>query len=133
VWAFARDTTLFFSLILLLLLFGTAGFASRTYHDEEAKLAGRWFNRGQAASSGGRIEEAVQDFRTAVTYARENGGAADESYELALAQSLIAAGHIDEACAYLTSLPDQTPAIAALISQISNPPAKSGSSAGPPQ
>jgi outer membrane protein assembly factor BamD (BamD/ComL family) len=133
-WTFARDTTLFLSLVVLLLLFGVAGFAARTYHSEEGKLAGRWFARGQSAMSAGRTEEAIRDFRTAIAYARENGGDAGEQYELALAQALIQVGHLNQARDFLMSLLAQSPADPAILAVIAELPAIPGApGAVPPQ
>lgn len=116
VWIVARDTTLFLSFMLLVLLFVATGFAARAYRGEEAKLAGRWFGRGQTAMAAGRAQEAIQDFRTALVYSRGNVGGADENsdYELSLARALEAAGRVDEARAYLLGLAERTPGSATL-------------------
>ena len=112
-----------------------AGFASRTYHGEEAKLAGRWYTRGQSALSADRAEEAVLDFRTAIAYARENGDDAGDQYELALAQALIRAGHLDQARSYLASLLAQSPNDPAILAVLRELPAvrSANPNAGPSQ
>lgn len=109
-----RDTSLLVSVVILLLLFVATGFAARTYHDEEKRLSLRWFSRGQTAMANDRAEEAIQDYRTALVYSRENGANPGENaeYDLSLARALESAGHLVEAQAYLLGLAERAPASA---------------------
>jgi tetratricopeptide (TPR) repeat protein len=109
---FARDTSLLIICAILLLLFVATGFAARLYHGEEERLSVRWFGRGQAAMAAGRANEAIQDFRSALAYSRENGENSSQNaeYDLSLARALEAAGRVDEARAYLLGLAERAPA-----------------------
>lgn len=75
------------------------------------RLAGRWFGRGQTAMNAGHAGEAIEDFRTALVYARANGPDSSDrpDYDLYLGRALAAAGRIDEARAYLLNLAERTP------------------------
>jgi len=106
--------------VILLLVFVVTGFAARTYHAEEGKLSVRWYSRGEAAIAAGRPEEAIQDFRTALAYSRENGenGGGNTEYDLSLARALKAAGHISAAREYLLGLGDRGPYNAELFLEL---------------
>ena len=71
----------------------------------EAELAKRWFARGNQAMQAGNAGLAADDFRTALSYDRDN-----RQYRLRLSEALLAANHLNEARAYLTSLWEQGPA-----------------------
>jgi tetratricopeptide (TPR) repeat protein len=109
---FARDTSLLIACTILLLLFVATGFAAKLYHGEEERLSTRWFYRGQSAIAAGHAEEAIQDFRTALAYSRENGENSTQNaeYDLSLARALEAAGRVNEARAYLLGLAEREPA-----------------------
>lgn len=94
--------------ILLFLIF--AGFAFtqyivRLHRATEASLAKRWFLRGGQAMQANLPAVAAEDYRTALTYEREN-----DEYRLRLAQALLAANRLNEARSHLTSLWEEEPA-----------------------
>jgi tetratricopeptide (TPR) repeat protein len=94
--------------ILLILIF--AGFAFtqyivRLHRNTEASLAKRWFNRGNQAMQANLPAVAAEDYRTALTYDREN-----DEYRLRLAQALLADNRLNEARSHLESLWEEEPA-----------------------
>jgi tetratricopeptide (TPR) repeat protein len=95
----SREHVLLLSFPALLVLFVVTGFASRSYHAKQAALAVEWHLRGEADLKEGRAEQAIEDFRTALVYSRDN-----TLYRLRLAQALIASSRPDEARAYLLNL-----------------------------
>ncbi len=68
-------------------------------------LARRWFDRGDAAMQTGDAPAAADDYRTALSYDRE-----DDLYRLRLAQALLASNRLNEARSHLVSLWDEEPA-----------------------
>jgi tetratricopeptide (TPR) repeat protein len=94
--------------ILLILIF--AGFAFtqyvvRLHRATEASLAKRWFNRGNQDMQANLPSLAAEDYRTALSYDREN-----RQYTLSLAEALLAANRMNEARSHLTSLWEEEPA-----------------------
>jgi tetratricopeptide (TPR) repeat protein len=94
--------------ILLILIF--AGFALTQYvvnlhRATEASLAKRWFHRGNEAMQVNMPSLAAEDYRTALSYDREN-----DEYRLRLAQALLAANRLNEARSHLESLWNEEPA-----------------------
>src|SRR5215472_14437087 len=98
-WSLERETLVLLSLIMLGIFFVITGFAVKRYHASQLTLGGRWYERGQAALQSNRPEEAVDDFRTALVYARDN-----TVYQKRLAEALIKARHLPEAEVYLRTL-----------------------------
>lgn len=93
---------------MLILIF--AGFAFTQYvvqrhRSTEASLARRWFNRGDEAMQAKLPSVAAEDYRTALSYDRE-----DRQYTLSLAEALLAANRMNEARSHLTSLWEEEPA-----------------------
>ena len=88
-----------FSIVLLVILFVITGFTVKRYHAEQLALGGRWYQRGDAALRANRPEEAVDDFHTALIYARDN-----TAYQMRLAEALVQANHLAEAEVYLRTL-----------------------------
>jgi tetratricopeptide (TPR) repeat protein len=76
----------------------------RLHRQTEMSLAKMWFSRGDRAMPG-YPNIAAEDYRTALTYDREN-----DEYRLRLAEALLAANHFPEARAHLISLWDEEPA-----------------------
>ncbi len=72
---------------------------NRGYQSLLENLAQQWLARGDAALSSGKGDEAVEDFRSALSYAHD-----DPRFRLRLAQALLAANHLDEALAHFLSL-----------------------------
>ena len=94
--------------IMLVLIF--AGFAFTQYvvqrhRATEASLAKRWFNRGNQAMQANLPAVAAEDYRTALTYDREN-----DEYRLRLAQALLADNRLNEARSHLEGLWEEEPA-----------------------
>ncbi len=94
--------------IMLFLIF--AGFAFtqyivRLHRNTEASLAKRWFHRGNEAMQVNLPALAAEDYRTALTYDREN-----DEYRLRLAQALLADNRLNEARSHLESLWEEEPA-----------------------
>lgn len=90
--------------VLLILMVGLAQWMVRAHRQTEMSLAQSWFSRGNRAMPG-YPEIAAEDYRTALTYDREN-----DDYRLRLAQALLAANHFPEARAHLQSLWEEEPA-----------------------
>lgn len=98
-WSLERETLVLFSIVLLVVFFVITGFTVKRYHAEQAALGGRWYQRGEDALHANRPEDAVDDFHTALVYARDN-----TTYQMRLAESLVKARHLGEAEVYLRSL-----------------------------
>jgi predicted Zn-dependent protease len=81
----------------------TAG-VTRAYRNEQRALAGEWQAQGDAALSSGHPAQAIESFRNALMFARE-----DRQLTLKLAQALAAVGRAPEARAYLLALWDEQP------------------------
>ncbi len=76
-----------------------------TYHDMEHRLAADWYRKGESDLAAGRLAPAIDDYRAALSYARDNPG-----YRLRLAQALERAGRLDSASADLRRLWEDQPA-----------------------
>lgn len=77
---------------------------SRVYHAQQESLGQRWFTRGIADLNARRYSGAVNDFRTALLYSRD-----DFNYQLNLAEALIGLKRTSEAEAYFINLWDRQP------------------------
>jgi tetratricopeptide (TPR) repeat protein len=77
---------------------------SRAFHAQREALGDRWFNRGVTDLNAKRFDAAVNDFRSALLYSRD-----DYSYQLNLAEALLGLHHTGEASAYLLNLWDREP------------------------
>ena len=110
-WTLSRETTILFFTGVLIAFFVLTAFVVRFYHQTERSLARHWYSAGEAALAASNPAEAVQDVRTALVYARENGDrtGASERYELELAKALAALGSVDEARAYLIAAVERSP------------------------
>jgi tetratricopeptide (TPR) repeat protein len=89
---------------LAVVLFVAVGGLSRIYHDQYESLGDRWSTRGVADLKLERFDRAVNEFRAALLYSRDN-----YSYQLNLAQSLIGLKRTNEAYAYLINLWEREP------------------------
>ncbi len=103
-WSLRRDTFLLLILLILLLLFIATGFAAKIYHARERANAEGWYARGEAELQAGRPGAAVDDFRNALAYSRDNA-----RYRLQLGEALIAAGRLTEARSHLLALWEHEP------------------------
>jgi tetratricopeptide (TPR) repeat protein len=109
-WLHSRETILLFSFLGLAVAFVITGFAASFYRNQRRTQAESWYARGTAALRADRATEAVEDFRTALTYGRENVSAEDQrSYELDLAQALEKDGRLTEARSYLLDIWEGSP------------------------
>jgi tetratricopeptide (TPR) repeat protein len=103
-WSLRRDTFLVLTFLFLVLLFIATGLAAKFYHAKQNALAGEWFDRGEADLQASRAQAALDDFRNALAYSRDNA-----LYRQRLAEALLVAGRVPEARAYLLTLWEQEP------------------------
>ena len=75
------------------------------FNNRQDELASDWYQRGVAALNAHRPEQAVEDFETALVYAKQD----DDEYRVRLAESLLAAGRPNEARSRLLSLLEEHP------------------------
>jgi tetratricopeptide (TPR) repeat protein len=104
--AFATSQPLSFAFltVLTVLLFLGVGGLSRAYNSQQQGLAERWSSRGSAELQARHFAPAVNDFRTALLYSRDN-----DDYQFHLAQALMGEKKYDEAETYLTNLWERHP------------------------
>ncbi len=112
-WTLRRDSFLLLICASLVLLFVITSFIVRINHDVEKGFAVQWYARGEDDLRAGRAEEALADFRTALSYSSAYSSGDNEQYELRLAEALTAAGNSlgsrAEARTYLLALLDRQP------------------------
>jgi tetratricopeptide (TPR) repeat protein len=89
---------------LAVLAFLGVGGLSRIYHAQQTALGNRWVTRGEADLKAHRYELAVNEFRTALLYSRDN-----YTYQLDLAEALVGLKKTNEADAYLVNLWEREP------------------------
>jgi tetratricopeptide (TPR) repeat protein len=77
---------------------------SRAHEAQRQAIGDRWFKRGIAHLKAKRFDAAVNDFRSALLYSRD-----DYSYQLNLAEALIGEGRTGQASAYLINLWEREP------------------------
>lgn len=100
-----REPFLLATLIVIIAgFFSVTTFASRAYHHKQEEFGYRWFERGEAALKRSQPRPAVDAFRNALAYSRDN-----DLYRLRLAQALMAANRPQEARAHLLSLWEKQP------------------------
>ena len=97
------------AIVLVLVLnaaafFGLTHFYTRAFQLRRDQLAARWFDRGEHELESGKASSAVDDLRTALSYAPDDAG-----YRLRLAQALAQAGRTNEARAYFGALWEAQP------------------------
>jgi predicted Zn-dependent protease len=90
--------------LALIPAFGVTTAVVKAYRSEQRRLAADWFDRGETALVGGRPEDAIEAFRNALTFSREN-----PVFRLQLARALAAANRPAEARAYLLTLREAQP------------------------
>ena len=91
--------------VLLIALFGFTQYLVSLHRQRELVLAERWFARGDRAMERGYPAIAAEDYRTALSYDRENN-----QYRLRLAQALLAENRYPEARSHLLNLWEENPA-----------------------
>ena len=100
-----RDSVTFLSLTMItVLLFIMTLFLFRSFMAHRVELAKRWSDRGQAALSESKPEQAIAAYRTALSYAP-----GEHAYELKLAQALGDAGRTEESYNYFMGLWETEP------------------------
>jgi tetratricopeptide (TPR) repeat protein len=98
------------SLSLLSLTLITIAIAVLTYFffhsfaEHRSVLEQRWYQRGQVAMAAGHPAEAVEDFRSALSFSSSN-----TDYQMSLAEALASSGRTEEAAAYFSTLHDAEP------------------------
>lgn len=75
------------------------------FNHRQDELASAWYQKGVAALNSHRPEQAVEDFETALVYAKQD----DDEYRVRLADALLAAGRPNEARSRLLSLLEEHP------------------------
>ena len=121
-WSMPRNTLLLLSFLVLIILFVITTFAVKAYRAKERALAQQWYVSGERELAAGRAEAALEDFRSALVYSRD-----DSHIELQLAHALAAAGHLPEARAYLLSLWEREPGNGTVNLELARLAAHSGS------
>jgi len=99
-----KSVTLFLLVAGAIFLFLCVSALTRTVHRHQLALASEAARHGQDALHVGHYDQALEEFHTALLHDRDN-----EGYDLGLAEALLAAGHSDEAEAYLLHLRDRQP------------------------
>jgi tetratricopeptide (TPR) repeat protein len=100
-----QDSLALLSLTLIAICFAVLTyFFFHSFVEHRSVLQKRWFERGQVALSAGRPADAVEDFRSALSFSSSN-----TEYQMALAQALAASGRTEEAYAYFSALHDTEP------------------------
>lgn len=90
--------------VIAIVCFFAVGALARIYDAQHASLAKNLAAQGLIDLQRQRFGAAVENFRTALEYARDN-----DAYQLSLAQALFGLQRYDEAKAYLTTLRDREP------------------------
>lgn len=102
--ATSQPLSLAFLTVLSIVLFLVVTAISHIYDAQQQALAVRWSSRGATELGAQHYPAAVNDFRTALLYSRD-----DPTYDLHLAQALMGERRYDEAEAYLTNLWERHP------------------------
>ncbi|MGB8768299.1 MAG: tetratricopeptide repeat protein, partial [Candidatus Korobacteraceae bacterium] len=97
--------TLFIVFVLIVAGFAFTQYFVKLHRRTEQSLAQRWFTRGEEAMRAADPAAASDDYRTALSYDREN-----RVYRLRLSEALLASNNLNEARAHLLSLWDEEPA-----------------------
>ncbi|MGO8717834.1 MAG: tetratricopeptide repeat protein [Acidobacteriaceae bacterium] len=100
-----QDTLALVSLTLITIGIGVLTyFFFHSFVEHRSVLEKRWFQRGQIALSSGHPAEAVEDFRSALSFS-----STDTDYQMALAEALAASGRTEEASVYFSALQEAEP------------------------
>jgi tetratricopeptide (TPR) repeat protein len=122
-----RDSVALVSIFLITVGLAVATyFLFNSYSDHRAELANRWFNRGKASMQSGQPGVAIDDFHSALLYARV---AEERPIEIALASALASAGKLQEATAYFNTLRESEPGNGEINLQLARLAARSGNPA----
>jgi tetratricopeptide (TPR) repeat protein len=101
---YSRELVFLLCVIALIVMVSLTAFFSRMYHKQVHTLADRWFTQGVRDMQAGNISAALTDYRNALAYNPYN-----TRFQFSLAKALAAAGHYDEARAYLLNLLSESP------------------------
>ena len=100
-----QDSLALFSLTLITIAIAVLTyFFFHSFAEHRRVLETRWYERGQIAMAAGHPAEAVEDFRSALSFRSTN-----TDYQMSLAEALAASGRTEEAAAYFASLHDAEP------------------------
>ncbi|HVP51472.1 MAG TPA: tetratricopeptide repeat protein [Terriglobales bacterium] len=91
-------------IVVIAAFFSLTTFAAHAYHRKQEQFGEGWYQRGEQALKQSRPADAVEDFRNALAYSRDN-----DLYRLRLAQALMADRRPQEARSYLLSLWEKQP------------------------
>ncbi len=92
-------------IVMLIVVFAATQYLVSFHRRTELALARSWFDRGERAMKLGYPAIAADDYRTALSYDRENAQS-----RLRLAEALLAGNHYQEARSHLLSLWEEDPA-----------------------
>ncbi len=106
-------------------LFGLTLFLFRTFQSHRESLGEQWSARGRAALHDGKAADAVDDFRTALSFEPN-----DRNDQLMMAKALAASGRTDEAVNYFLGLWEARPGDGFLNVQLARLLRRKGDKAG---
>ena len=100
-----QDSLALFSLTLITVAIAVLTyFFFHSFAEHRSVLEKRWYERGQIAMAQHHPAEAVEDFRSALSFTSTNS-----QYQMSLAEALAASGRTQEAAAYFATLHDAEP------------------------
>jgi len=91
-------------IVVIAAFFSLTTFLAHAYHRKQEQFGETWYRRGEQALRQSHPSEAVEDFRNALAYSRDN-----DLYRLRLAQALMANRRPEEARTHLLILWDKQP------------------------
>jgi tetratricopeptide (TPR) repeat protein len=100
----SRELVFLLCVLALIIMVALTAFFSRMYHKQIHTLADGWFAQGQRDMQAGNISAALTDYRNALADNPYN-----TRFQFSLAKALAAAGHYEEARAYLLNLLSESP------------------------
>jgi tetratricopeptide (TPR) repeat protein len=101
---YVRERVLIACTVLLIALAFFTAFVSRQYHRTLHRYADQWFAKGESALQAGKTAAAIDDYRNALVYKRD-----DPTFQFHLAQALASAGQVVQARTYLLNLLSESP------------------------
>ena len=123
---YRRDPVVITTVIVIAVaLWVVATLVTRAYAAHQQQLADEWFKRGQSDLMAGRLDQAVRDLHTALSYSHDNF-----DYRLKLTDALSAGGHTREARAYLLAMWDEDPGNGLVNLQLARQAAQAGDTPG---
>jgi len=90
--------------VVIAAFFSLTTLAAHAYHRKQEQFAVQWYQRGEEELKSSRPGAAVEDFRNALAYSRDN-----DLYRLRLAEALMTDNRPQEARAHLLSLWEKEP------------------------